>query len=123
MESQFTGLAPIPVEVVDTRPDRSKTYDPPKPILDRLLVRRLAQEEQTGFAIPEKYRQHTNRGVVISVGDGIVCGTEYYPITMFLNPGDIVKYGEYTSERYGSDDDELYIIRLQDVRTVERVRE
>ncbi len=111
------------ISVVDTRPDRTKTYDPPKPILDRLLVRRLATEEQTGFAIPEKYRQHTNRGVVIAIGDGVILGGDYCRMEDFVNPGDIVKYGEYTSERFGPDDDELYIIRLQDVRTVERVRE
>jgi co-chaperonin GroES (HSP10) len=111
------------IPVVDTRPDRSKSYDPPKPILDRLLVRRLAAEEQTGFAIPEKYRQHTNRGTVIAIGDGVMLGVDWVCMEDFVKPGDIVKYGEYTAERFGPDDDELYIIRLQDVRTVERVRE
>ena len=117
----MTAMDAVPV--VDTRPDRSRTYDPPKPVLDRLLVRRLAAEEQTGFAIPEKYRQHTNRGEVVAVGDGIALGETWFPLSDFVKPGDIVKYGEYTAERYGPDDDELFIIRLQDVRTVERVRE
>lgn len=114
-----TGLLPV----VDTRPDRSRTYDPPRPILDRLLVRRLAAEEQTGFAIPEKYRQHTNRGEVVALGDGIVLGQQWFPMEKFIQVGSIVKYGEYTAERYGPDDDELFVIRLQDVRTVERVRD
>ena len=84
---------------------------------------RFAAEEQTGFAIPEKYRQHTNRGVVVEIGDGIQIGGEWSPMGDFVNVGDIVKYGEYTAERYGPDDEDLFIIRLQDVRTVERVRE
>jgi len=111
------------VTVVDNRPDRSKTYFPPSPILDRLIVRRLAVEEQTGFAIPDKYRQHTNRGEVIAIGNGVLLGLEFVDMAEFVSVGDIVKYGEYTAERLGPDDEETFIIRLQDVRTVERVRE
>jgi co-chaperonin GroES (HSP10) len=110
--------API---VVDLRPDRTKTYHPPKPILDRILVRRLdSPRDSDGFIVPEKYRQQTNRGEVIAIGDGVVLGVEYYPLAHFVNVGDVVHYGEYTAEQ-DKFDETLYIVRIQDVRQVERL--
>ncbi len=110
------------ISVVDTRPDRTKTYDPPKPTLDRLIVQRISQEEQTGFAIPEKYRQHSSRGEVLAIGDGIALGGQWFPMNQFVNVGDIVKYGEYCAERLGPDDENTFVIRLQDVRYTEKLR-
>ena len=111
------------IQVVDTRPDRSKEYHPPKPILDRLLVRKLQDGDTTGFVIPDKYRQQTRRGVVLAIGDGVILGGQFVDMKDFVNVGDIVFYGEYTAEILNKDDENTVIIRLQDVRTVERVRE
>ena len=49
-----------------------------------------AQKEVAGFIIPEMTRQRPNRGVVISVGEGL----PGKPITD-LKPGDRVHYGKY----------------------------
>lgn len=110
------------VSVVDTRPDRTKTYEPFKPILDRILVRALPEQDESGFAVPKKYRQQTNRGEVVAVGDGVVLGGEWHPLMEFVNVGDRVMYGEYTSEKFDRDAEELFIIRVQDIRGVERLR-
>ena len=96
---------PSEVTVVDTRPDRSKTYDSPKPILDRLLVRKLEKGDDTGFVIPAKYREQTRRGLVLAIGDYVVLGKEKLPISDFVNVGDIVFYGEYTAEILDKDDE------------------
>ena len=110
--------API---ITDLRPDRSKSYSAPKPILDRILVRRLAAPKaEDGFVVPEKFRQQTNRGEVIAVGTGVVLGAKWEPMCIFVEPGDIVHYGEYTAEQM-KDDPSLYIVRIQDVRLVERL--
>lgn len=97
---------------------------PLRPILDRILVRRLPPEKKGDSfddLVPDKYRQHNNLGRVIAIGDGILLGQEWHPLTEFVQLGQVVLYGEYTAERLeDSGEDELYIIRLQDVRGVKR---
>ena len=113
--------API-TPVLDLRPDRTKTYQPFKTILDRILVRRIETPSTVdGFEVAEKFRQHTNRGEVVAVGDWVVLGGQCHKVTEFVNIGDIVLYGEYTAERQSKDDETLWIVRLQDVRGVERL--
>jgi co-chaperonin GroES (HSP10) len=108
--------API---ITDLRPDRSKSYSAPKPILDRILVRRLAAPKaEDGFVVPEKFRQQTNRGEVLAIGTHVAIGGDSFPVGMFVQPGDIVHYGEFTAEQM-KDDPTLYIVRIQDVRLVE----
>ena len=110
------------VTITDTRPDRSRTYAPPKPILDRLLVRKIENVESTNFEIPDKFRQQSRRGEVLAVGDGVMLGTEYVYLTDFVNVGDIVTFSEYTAEKFNNDNDEIYIIRIQDIRVVEKLQ-
>jgi co-chaperonin GroES (HSP10) len=118
--------APV-TPVVDLRPDRSKTYAPARPILDRILVRRIERvEEQSEFSIPDKYREKSRLGEVIAIGDGVVLGNQYLPLEEFVNVGDRVIYGEYAAEAFDHTDPTIatiFVIRIQDVRTVERVSE
>lgn len=109
------------VTVVDTRPDRTKVYSAPKPILDRLLVRKIENVETTNFEIPDKFRQQSRRGEVLAVGDGVVLGQKWLSLTEFVHVGDVVTFGEYTSELI-SEEDKTYIIRIQDVRFVEKLK-
>lgn len=112
------------VPVTDTRPDRTKVYQPFKTILDRILVRRLeAAAEADGFVIADKYREKSRRGEVLAIGDWIVLGTQCHKVTDFVNVGDIVTYGEYAAEAFDHTDPTVatqFIVRLQDVRGVER---
>lgn len=96
---------------------------PFRPILDRVLIRRIEPTATTdGFVVPEKYRQHTNEGVVIALGDGVVLGREWRPLTDFLHVGDTVMYGEYTAERWEATPDDVYwVVRVQDIRGVKNV--
>jgi co-chaperonin GroES (HSP10) len=107
--------------ITDLRPDRTKQYSAPKPILDRILVRRLAAPKaEDGFVVPEKFRQQTNRGEVVSIGTHVAIGNVEHNLDEFVWPGDIVHYGEYVAEQM-KDDPSLYIVRIQDVRLVERL--
>lgn len=95
------------------------------PILDRLLVRRnKAEEIGDGFdsAIPEKYRQHSNWGMVVAIGTGVVLGQQHFPLEGFVAVGDQIKYGEYTAEQFDIASPDLFIIRIQDVRGVKRLK-
>jgi co-chaperonin GroES (HSP10) len=92
---------------------------PFRPILDRILVKRIeAQAVVDGFSVPEKYRQSSNLGRVIALGDGIVLGQEWKPLTDFIREGDICLYGEYTAEALDLDGERYWIVRLQDIRGV-----
>lgn len=109
-------------DIVDKRsPDTAPEYEEFRTLLDRILVRRLkVDDEVAGFAIPEKFRQHSNWGEVVVVGDGVVLGGELLPLDQFISVGDRVRYGEYTAEQFSTDDESLWIVRLQDCRGVRR---
>lgn len=110
------------VEITDTRAPRVvHEYEDFRCLLDRILVRRVPPDD-ADFAIPDKYRQHSNWGDVIAIGDSVVLGQQRYPLTDFVNLGDRVRYGEYTAEQYSLDDEDLFIIRIQDVRGVRRLK-
>lgn len=112
------------VPVVDKR-DRSvpPEYEPFEPILDRILIRRIEADVAVGdLSIPEQYRQHTNRGEVVAIGDFVELGGETYPLDQFVNVGDRLLYGEYTAECFQRDGEDLWLVRIQDVRGVERVK-
>jgi co-chaperonin GroES (HSP10) len=92
---------------------------PFRPILDRVLIRRIEPEAAPdGFSVPEKYRQHDNLGTIIALGDGIVLGNEWKPLTDFVHVGDMVLYGEYCAECFQKDEEIFWIVRLQDIRGV-----
>jgi co-chaperonin GroES (HSP10) len=97
------------------------------PVLDRLLVHRINEKSEKviirdtdGAAIsletPDAYRQQSRKAVVVAVGQGVVLGREFFPLTDFVNVGDIVYVGEYNAEPVMLDGEELLVIRIQDVR-------
>lgn len=91
-----------------------------RPILDRIIVKRLDECDETGITVPKKYRQHSNKGIVVAIGDFVVLGGLRVPLSDLVNVGDIVLVGEYNSEKFEKDGEELWIVRLQDVRGIEK---
>lgn len=125
-------------------------FTPFTPILDRILVMRVPLDEnlevledgsvrdkRTGFLIPAKYRQHSNTGIVLAVGNFVVMGGQRIDLSEIVRPGDRVTFGDYNSEvfpmekprvlalcdalkvNYHEDDQGLRIVRIQDVRGIE----
>lgn len=91
-----------------------------RPILDRVLIRRLTRDNPDSvIAIPEQYRQDSPYGTVVALGDGVVLGSEYKPLTNFVHVGDVVKFSEYSAEKIEVDGEELALVRIHDVRGVE----
>lgn len=111
------------IAIEDTRmsqkQDSAKKYEPFRPILDRLLCRRLEDAEVGKIGVPDKFRQQTNKFEVLAVGDGVYIGGQF--IRMPVEVGDKILAGEYNAEKFVKDGVELHIIRVQDVRGVERL--
>lgn len=108
-------------------PEDSPQYAPFRPILDRILLKLVHDDgPKDGFEVPERFRQQTNKGEVLALGDCVVLSGHKMPITDFVNVGDHVLFGQYTAEEFTSDtlfeqfkltpEDQLYIVRVQDVR-------
>jgi chaperonin GroES len=87
-------------------------YEAFQPINDRVLLTRVTEDNSTKgrFIIPEKYRQASNKGTVIAVGDKVTT----------LQAGDIVLYGDYNSEVFIMDGTEYLIVSIHDVRGYKR---
>jgi len=105
------------------QPEQPKQqYEPFRPILDRVMVKRIQEdnsETKGGIAIPDKYRQQSNKGEVVAVGDFVTMGAAVFH--MPIKPGDIVLFGEYNCEPFSKDGEEFLLVRVQDIRGVERL--
>lgn len=130
-----------------------REFERQHPILDRLLVMVISDDpneelledgstrnKRTGLITAAKYRQHSNVGIVLAIGQAVVMGGIRFPLTDFVKVGDKVVYGDYNSEAYKISDEKareicdgigvnfepsplgLRIIRIQDIRTVAPVK-
>jgi len=125
-----------------------KEYGLFTPILDKVLVKRVPQDKnfemledgsmrdkRSGFVIPAKYRQHSNVGVVLAVGDFVVMGGVKTDLSDIVKPGYRVLFGEYNAEKLKVPDEQvmamcdaiqvefeasedLDVLRVQDIRGV-----
>lgn len=92
-----------------------------EPILDRILVRRINETSDSLIEIPDQYRQQSRKAEVVAVGQGVVLGQHFRPLTDFVQVGDTVYVGEYNAEPVSVDGEELLICRIQDVRYREAI--
>jgi co-chaperonin GroES (HSP10) len=110
---------------------------PEDPEFERLEDGSL-RNKRTGFVIPAAYRQHNNVGIVLVTGKFVALGGLRIEMEEVVRPGDRVTFGDYNSEvyklspektqklcdavemNYEADDEGLRVIRVQDIRTVER---
>jgi co-chaperonin GroES (HSP10) len=88
-----------------------KTYGEFRPILDRILIKRCAENKdmelledgsiknkKTGLITAAKYRQHSNVGVVLATGRFVILGGQRIDMHEVVRVGDRVTYGDYNSE-------------------------
>lgn len=89
---------------------------PFKPLQDRVVVRRVAQEEKTrgGIIIPDTAQEKPMEGEVIAVGPGLRSddGTLTPPE---LKKGDRVLFGQYAGTEVRLDGEEVLVMRETDV--------
>ena len=87
-----------------------------RPLRDRILVRRLEEEEKTkgGIIIPDTAKEKPQEGVVIAVGDGKV-NEDGKVQPLDVKKGDRILLGKYSGTEVTLDGEEHLIIREDDV--------
>jgi len=87
-----------------------------RPLQDRLIVKRIAEEEKTkgGIIIPDTAKEKPQEGQVISVGKGKV-GEDGKVTPLDVKAGDRVLFGKYSGTEIKIDGEEHLIMREDDI--------
>jgi chaperonin GroES len=87
-----------------------------KPLHDRVLVRRVAEEQKTkgGIIIPDTAQEKPSEGEVIAVGPG--ARSEDGKVTpLDVKVGDRVLFGKYGGTEIKVDGDDMIVLRESDI--------
>jgi chaperonin GroES len=86
-----------------------------KPLQDRILVKRIEEEEKTrgGIIIPDAAKEKPQLGKVIAVGDGKVLDNGQ-KLTLTVKVGDKILFGKYSGTETPKIDDQEYLIMRED---------
>jgi chaperonin GroES len=87
-----------------------------RPLQDRVLVKRLAEEEKTkgGIIIPDTAKEKPQQGKVVAVGKGKV--NEDGKVTpLDVKPGDKILFGKYSGTEIKIEGEEHLIMREEDI--------
>ncbi len=87
-----------------------------KPLQDRILVRRLEEKEvkKGGIIIPDTAKEKPQEGELVAVGPGKM-GKEGKREPMDVKVGDKILFGKYSGSEVKLGDEELLIMREEDV--------
>ncbi len=87
-----------------------------KPLRDRVIVRRLNEEEKTkgGIIIPDTAKEKPQEGEVIAVGSGKVLD-DGKTVPLEVKKGDKVLFGKYSGTEVKVDGEELLMMREEDI--------
>ncbi len=90
-----------------------------RPLHDRLIVRRWDEEKTSpgGIVIPDSATEKPAKGEVVSVGNGKVLDSgDMRPLD--VKAGDKILFGKYSGTEVKVDDEELLVMREDDVMAV-----
>jgi chaperonin GroES len=87
-----------------------------KPLGDRVLVKRIKEEDKTkgGIIIPDTAKEKPQEGRVVAVGKGKVAENGKL-ITPEVKPGDKILFGKYSGSEIKLDGDEHIVLREDDI--------
>ena len=87
-----------------------------RPLHDRILVKRVEEEEvrRGGIIIPDTAKEKPQEGKVIAVGTGKV-GDDGKKIPLDVKAGDKILFGKYSGSEVKINDEEYLILREEDV--------
>ncbi len=90
-----------------------------KPLADRILVRRVEEEEvkKGGIIIPDTAKEKPQQAEVIAVGPGAI-GDDGARVAMEVKKGDRILMGKYSGTEVKIDGEEYIIMREDDVLAV-----
>ncbi len=90
-----------------------------RPLRDRVIVRRLEEEEKTkgGIIIPDTAKEKPQQGEIIAVGNGKVLENgNTVPLT--VKEGDKVLFSKYAGNEVKVEGEELLIMREDDILAI-----
>ncbi len=87
-----------------------------RPLHDRILVRRMAEEEKTagGIIIPETAKEKPQRGEIVAAGNGRVT-EDGKNLPLEVKVGDKVLFGKYAGTELKLNGEEYLMMREEDV--------
>jgi len=87
-----------------------------RPLQDRVLVRRLEQEEKTagGIIIPDTAKEKPMEGEVVAVGPG-ARGEDGKLHALDVKSGDRILFGKWSGSEVKIDGEELIIMKESDI--------
>ena len=90
-----------------------------KPLHDRIVVKRLAEEQKSsgGILIPDNAQEKPQQGEVMAVGPGAYLDNGEVR-AMTVKKGDRVLFGKYSGSEVKIDGDEYVIMKEEDVLAV-----
>jgi chaperonin GroES len=90
-----------------------------RPLHDRILVRRVDEEEKTagGIIIPDTAKEKPQEAIVVAVGPGRV-GDDGKTIPMEVSVGNRVLVGKYSGTEVNIEGGEHVIVRQDDVLAI-----
>ena len=87
-----------------------------RPLHDRVLVRRVKEEEKTkgGIIIPDTAKEKPQEGKVIAVGSG-TRGDDGKIVPLDVKAGDRILFGKWSGSEVTIDGEELIIMKESDI--------
>jgi len=87
-----------------------------RPLHDRVLVKRVEQEEKTlgGIIIPDTAKEKPMEGEVVAVGPG-ARGDDGKLVALDVKPGDRILFGKWSGTEVKIDGAELLIMKETDI--------
>jgi len=88
-----------------------------KPLHDRVLVKRIEEEERTagGIIIPDTAKEKPSQGMIVAVGEGKK-DENGKRIPMDVKEGDRIMFGKYAGTEVKIDGQEHLILREDDIQ-------
>ena len=90
-----------------------------KPLQDRILIKRIEEEEKTkgGIIIPDAAKEKPQEGIVVAVGDGKVLDNGQR-VAPEVKAGDKILFGKYSGTEIKVDGEEHLILREDDILAI-----
>ncbi|MDY6978558.1 MAG: co-chaperone GroES [Pseudomonadota bacterium] len=90
-----------------------------RPLHDRVIIRRMEEERTTagGIVIPDSATEKPSQGEVIAVGNGKILENGEVR-ALDVKVGDKVLFGKYSGNEVKVDDEELLVMREEDIMGV-----
>lgn len=87
-----------------------------RPLQDRVIVKRLAEEEKTkgGIIIPDSAKEKPQQGKVVAVGKGKIADDGKL-IKLDVKAGDRILFSKYAGAEVKIEDEEHLIMREDDI--------